>query len=458
MNNYFEGHTEFECETEPVGFASVELRDGQQSLIATRMRTEDMLPILPKMDQVGYESMEVWGGATFDSAIRYLQEDPWERLRAIKKLVKKTPLRMFLRGQNLVGYIQYPDDIVEHFIAAAAKAGIDIFLTFDGLNDTRNCETVFKAVKKAGKKIEANIIYTISPVHNLEKYVEIAKKYEAMGAEAIHIEDTAGLLDPVSAGTMIKSMKQNIQVPIHLQCHCTGGMADMTYWEAAKAGVDVLDVDVASFALGTSHPPVESILVALRNTPRAAKLDLRLLSEIKAYFQMIRAKYKEFTSKFTGVDISVLKHQIPGGMLSNLENQLKQLNILDKLDQVLQEAEFVRQDLGYPPLATPFSQIVGVQAVMNVMLKERYKMLPKETKEYIRGAYGKTPGIVKSELLKKVLQGKDLITCRPGELLAPAYEKCKTEIGNLAQNEEDIITYALFGETAKEFLKKKYQK
>jgi pyruvate/oxaloacetate carboxyltransferase len=440
----------------PVRFASVELRDGQQSLLATRMRTEDMLPIMTKMDEAGYDSIEMWGGATFDSCIRFLNEDPWDRIRAIKSLVKKTPLRMFLRGQNLVGYVQYPDDVVEHFIAAAAKAGIDIFLTFDGLNDTRNCETVFRAVKKAGKKVEANIIYTKSPVHTIQKYVDIAKKYEEMGAEAIHIEDTAGIMDPVSAGELISAIKAEVSVPVHLQCHCTGGMADLAYWEAARAGVDVLDVDVASMALGTSHPAAESMLESLKSTTRAPRMNQSVLAEINAHFARIRPKYEEYLSKFTGVNIGVLRHQIPGGMLSNLENQLKQMNMADRLDEVLAEAAEVRKDLGYPPLATPFSQIVGVQATMNVMMKSRYKMMPKETMNYIRGLYGKVPGTISDELIAKIPKTKPFVSCRPGDLLDPGYEKAKREIGTLAHSEEDVITYALFGETAREYLTRKY--
>ncbi len=440
----------------PVKFASVELRDGQQSLIATRMRTADMFPILEEMDAAGYDSIEMWGGATFDTCIRFLQEDPWERIRAIKKIVTRTPLRMFLRGQNLVGYLQYPDDVVEHFIAAAANAGIDIFLTFDGLNDTRNCETVFKAVKKAGKRIEANIIYTKSPVHNLDAYVEIARTYESMGAEAIHIEDTAGIMDPVAAYQLIAAVKKAVHVPVHLQCHCTGGMADLAYWEAVKAGVDVLDVDVASMAMGISHPAAESMLVALQGSSRAPQMDLSLLAEISAYFQTLQPKYQAYRSQFTGVDIGVLRHQIPGGMLSNLENQLKQMGMADRLEAVLQEAIKVRKDLGYPPLATPFSQIVGAQATLNVLMQKRYQMMPKETMNYIQGLYGKVPGPIAPELYQKIGKNKQRITCRPADLLEPGWEKVRQEIGSLAHNEEDCITYALFGETAREFLKKKY--
>lgn len=440
----------------PVKISSVEFRDGQQSLIATRMRTEDMLPILAKMDEVGYACMEMWGGATFDACIRFLKQDPWERVRQFKQVVKKTPLRMLLRGQNLLGYRQYPDDVVERFVAAAAAAGIDIFLIFDGLNDTRNCQAALKAVKKAGKRAEANILYTVSPVHNIETYVKLAQEFEAMGMEAIHLEDMAGMVDPVSVGEAIRAIKAAVRVPVHFQSHCTGGMADIAYWEAVRAGADVIDVDVSSFALGTSHPPAESMVVALRNTPWDTKIDLNLLSEINDYFLQLREKYKEFESKFTGVDISVLKHQIPGGMLSNLESQLRQMDMLHRIEEVLKEVAVVRKDLGYPPLGTPFSQIVGVQATMNVMCGQRYKMMPKETRAYIRGAYGRTPGFVSPELIKMVLEDEPIMTCRPADLLEPEYEKLKEQVGALARSEEDVLTYALFETVATEYLKTKY--
>ena len=440
----------------PVKLSSVEFRDGQQSLIATRMRTEDMLPILEKMDQVGYDCIEMWGGATFDSCIRYLKEDPWERVREFKKIVKKTPLRMLLRGQNLLGYHQYPDDLVERFVSAAAAAGIDIFLIFDGLNDTRNCKTAVDAVKKAGKRAEANILYTLSPVHSIENYVKLACEFEAMGVEAIHLEDMAGMVDPVSVGEAIQAIKKAVHVPVHFHSHCTGGMADIAYWEAVQAGADVIDVDVSAFALGASHPPAESMVVALKNTPWDTKIDLGLLSQVNDYFLQMRQKYKDVESKFTGVDISVLQHQIPGGMLSNLESQLDQMNMLHRIDEVLEEVAVVRKDLGYPPLGTPFSQIVGVQATMNVMSGQRYKMIPKETKAYVRGAYGKTPGSIDPDLVKAVLGDEPMLTCRPADLLEPGYEAAKAEVGALARTEEDVLTYALFKGVAVEFLKAKY--
>lgn len=440
----------------PVKLSSVDFRDGQQSLLATRMTTADMLPILGKMDQVGYSCMEMWGGATFDSCIRFLDEDPWERVRRFKAYVKKTPLRMLLRGQNLVGYRQYPDDIVERFVFAAADAGMDIFLIFDGLNDLRNCEAATKAVLRAGKIPEANILYTISPVHSIETYVKIAVGFEKMGMQAIHLEDMAGMVQPVSVGSAIRAIKAAISVPLHFHSHCTGGMADIAYWEAIHAGVDVIDVDISALALGTSHPPAESLVVALQNTPWATGIALGLLAEINAYFLQIREKYKIFESKFTGVDISVLHHQVPGGMLSNLESQLKEMGVGDRLDAILKEVAIVRKDFGYPPLGTPFSQIVGTQATMNVITGERYSILPDESIAYIQGKYGKTPGAVAPELLRQILGDEKPLDFRPADLLAPEYEMMRTNSAAFARTEEDILTYAMFPVVAEAFLRKKY--
>ncbi len=439
-----------------VKLSSVEFRDGQQSLLATRMTTADMLPVLEKMDRVGYVCMEMWGGATFDSCIRFLGEDPWERVRRFKRIVQKTPLRMLLRGQNLVGYRQYPDDVVERFVAAAAGVGIDVFLIFDGLNDLRNCEAATQAVLRAGKKPEANILYTLSPVHTTEKYVDLAVSFEKMGMEAIHLEDMAGMVDPVSVGETIRAIKAAISVPLHFHSHCTGGMADIAYWEAVHAGADVIDVDVSALALGTSHPPAESLVVALKNTPWATGVDLGLLAEINDYFMQLRKKYKEFESRFTGVDISVLRHQVPGGMLSNLERQLKDMGMADRLDEILVETAAVRKDFGYPPLGTPFSQIVGAQATMNVMTGERYAMLANESMDYIKGNYGKTPGAVAPELLRQVLGEAEPLSCRPADLLEPEYEKMKAESAAFARSDEDVLSYAMFPAVAESFLKKKY--
>ncbi|MBP2666290.1 MAG: oadA [Firmicutes bacterium] len=440
----------------PVRISSVEFRDGQQSLLATRLKTADMLPILPKMDLAGFCSMEMWGGATFDSCIRFLQEDPWERVRAFKKEMKNTPLRMLLRGQNVVGYNQYPDDIVELFVQKAAEAGIDIFLVFDGLHDLRNCETAIRAALKTGKAVEGNLLYTVSPVHDIDLYVRVAREFEQMGVQAIHFEDMAGQLKPEVAYEAIRAIKAAINIPLHVHCHCTGGMADMAYWEAIRAGVDVIDTDISALSLGTAHPPTESFVVALQDTARDTGMKLDLLAEINAYFLKLRGQYKEFESKFTGVDISVLRHQVPGGMLSNLESQLKQMNALDRIDEVLEEVHHVRRDFGYPPLGTPFSQIVGAQATMNVLLGERYKIVSREAKDYIKGLYGKPPGDIAPELANKVLGDESRITCRPADLLEPGYEKLKTEIGALARTDEDVLTYAMFPGVAPDFLRNKY--
>ena len=436
--------------------SSVEFRDGQQSLLATRVRTADMLPILEKVDEVGYAAVEMWGGATFDSCIRFLNEDPWERVREFKKRLRKTPLRMLLRGQNLLGYRQYADDVVELFVKKAAEAGIDIFLVFDGLHDTRNCETAIRAALKTGKAVEANLLYTDSPVHTIADYVAIARRYVELGCQAIHFEDMAGQLAPDVAYKAVKALKSAIDVPLHIHCHCTGGMADMAYWEAIRAGVDVIDTDVSALSLGTAHPPLESFIVALRNTPWDTGLDLDLVGEINAHFMDIREKYREFESKFTGVDISVLKHQIPGGMLSNMEKQLRDMKIESRIGEVFAEVHKVRQEFGYPPLGTPFSQIVGAQATMNVMFGERYKMVSKEVREYLSGYYGKPPGEIDAELLRSVLGDERPITCRPADLIEPQLEKLRAEAADVARNEEDLMTYAMFPDVARKFLKVKY--
>lgn len=443
--------------SKPLGITSVDLRDGQQSLLATRVKTEDMLPILEKMDKVGFTSVEAWGGATFDVCVRYLKEDPWDRLREIKKRMPNTPIRMLLRGQNLLGYRHYADDIVEKFVEKASEAGIDIFLIFDILGDLRNCETAVRAVKKAGKIAEGQIGYATGEIYSMDLYAKLAKEFEAMGIEALHIEDASGLIVPDIAYELIRVLKEAVKIPVHIHCHSTSGLADLAYWEAIRAGVDVIDTDFSALSLGTAHPPTESFVVALKDKPLDTGLDLELLEEINNYFLGIRKKYKEFESSFTGVDISVFRHQIPGGMLSNLESQLKQMGMIDKLDKVLQETYQVRKDFGYPPLGTPMSQIVGAQAAMNVIAGERYKMIPKETKDYIRGMYGKPLGQIDEELEKKVLNSTERITCRPADLLEPEFEKMKNEIGDLAKNDEDVLTYTLFPQTAREFLKIKYK-
>ncbi|MFA6504649.1 MAG: pyruvate carboxylase subunit B [Treponemataceae bacterium] len=445
----------FECDKR-LRLASCDLRDGQQSLLATRLKTEDMIPILGKLDDVGFICAEVWGGATFDVCLRYLNEDPWDRLRTIKSHMHKTPLRMLLRGQNLLGFKQYPDDIVERFIAKSAEAGMDIFLIFDILGDMRNCETAIKAVKKARKTAEGEISYAIGPVYDMALYAKQSQQLEKMGCEAIHVEDGSGILTPERAYELTKTLKRAVDVPVHLHCHSTGGLADLAYWEAIKAGVDVVDTNLSALALGTAQPPTESFVVALRETSRDTGLDLGLLEEINAYLLTLRKKYKEFESSFTGVDIGVFHHQVPGGMLSNLESQLKGMGAAERMGEVLREVYAVRKDFGYPPLGTPMAQIVGVQATMNVLGGERYKMVPTESKNYVKGMYGTPPGDIDPDVAKKVLGDESRLTCRPADTLEPAYERCKTEIGDLARTEEDVLSYAMFPQVAKDFLTKKY--
>lgn len=445
-----------DCSPRKLGVSSVEYRDGQQSLLGTRIRGEDFYPILEQVDKIGFASVEMWGGATFDVAMRYLNEDPWNRIREFKKRMPRTPLRMFLRGQNLVGYRQYPDDIVEHFVLAAASAGIDIFLIFDGLNDVRNCEAAIRAVKKAGKTAHGNIIYTVSPVHTVETFVNIALDFQKLGVSAVQVEDTAGSMTPGAAYDLISALKKALDVPVLLQCHSTAGMAQLAYWEAIRAGVDGVDLDIAALSMGTSHPPMESMIVALKDSPIETGISLEQLAPINAHFKMLREKYKEFESKFVGADVGVLQHQVPGGMMSNLELQLRQMKASNRIDEILQEVVNVRRDLGYPPLATPFSQIVGAQATVNVMTKARYKMMSTEAKELVCGRYGRVPGKIADEVYKAVMINREPITCRPADLIEPAYEKTRAECAGFARTEEDILSYALFPNIAEPFLKAKY--
>lgn len=440
----------------PVKFNSVEFRDGQQSLFATRMTTADMVPLLNAMDQVGYDSMEMWGGATFDVAVRFLKEDPWDRIREFKKYVKNTPLKMVLRGQNLVGYKAYPDDIVEKFVEKAADAGIDVFLIFDALQDLRNCESAFRAVKKAGKKIEGSIQYNISPFHTIEKFVENGKEQEKMGVSLLHVEDMAGLMTPAAAYDLIKALKAELHVPIHLHCHCTGGMAEMSYWEAIRAGVDGLDVCVSSMSMGPAHPPIESFAAALKGTSRDPHIDVAQFKAINEGFLALRKKYAQFETKLIGVDVGCLEHQIPGGMLSNLENQLTAMKLYDRLPQVLEEVTRVRADMGYPPLATPSSQMCGAQATTNVLTGQRYLMVSNEIKDYCRGMYGIPPGPIAPELLSAALGDEKPGTKKPADMLAPGFETARAAAGPLARTEEDVLTYALFPTYAPEFLRTKY--
>lgn len=424
--------------------------------MATRMTTEDMIPLMTRMDQVGYDSIEMWGGATFDVCVRFLQEDPWERIRTFKKHVKNTPLKMVLRGQNLVGYKAYPDDIVEKFIAKAAEAGIDVFLIFDALQDLRNCEVAFNAVKKAGKKIEGSLQYNISPFHTTEVFVENALQQQNMGASLLHIEDMAGLMTPQVAFELVTALKKTLKIPVHLHCHGTGGMAEMAYWEGIRAGVDGIDVCVSSMSVATSQPPIESFLTVLRGTSRDPRINLNQFKSINEDFHALRVKYAEYETKAMGIDVNCLEHQVPGGMMSNLENQLKAMKVYDRLPEIMEEVSRVRADMGYPPLATPSSQICGAQATTNVLTGKRYAMISKELKEYCKGMYGTPPGPISPDLLKRVLGDENPLEDRPSKFLEPGFEKAKSEAGTLAKTEEDVLTYALFPNTAPNYLRKKY--
>ncbi|MBU4075922.1 MAG: sodium-extruding oxaloacetate decarboxylase subunit alpha [Euryarchaeota archaeon] len=432
------------------------LRDAHQSLIATRMRTRDMLPIAGKMDEIGFFSLEVWGGATFDSSIRYLNEDPWDRLRALKKTIKKTPLQMLLRGQNLVGYRHYSDDIVVKFVEHAAESGVDIFRIFDAVNDIRNMEVSIKTAKRVGAHVQGTVCYTISPVHTIPLYVKMAKELEEMGCDSLCIKDMAGLISPKNAFDLIKAMKEEISIPIDLHSHCTSGMAPMSYMFACEAGVNILDTAFSPFAWGTSQPPTETTVAALQGTPYDTGLDLSLLTEIKKYFEDIKEKYRGILDPISErIDTNVLKYQIPGGMLSNLVSQLKEQNALDKYEAVLAEMPRVREELGYPPLVTPTSQIVGTQAVLNVLMGERYKVVPKEVRDYVKGLYGRTPAPISKEILAKILGDDKPITVRPADLLPPELDRATKEAQDLGivKKPEDILTYALYPAIAPKFLR-----
>ncbi len=430
------------------------LRDSHQSLIATRMSTDEMLPIVEKIDQVGYHSLECWGGATFDACMRFLNEDPWERLRKIRDKAKNTKLQMLLRGQNLLGYKHYADDVVDYFVQKAIANGMDIIRIFDALNDPRNVERSIKACKREGGHAQACFSYTISPFHSLEQFVKDAKTFENMGADSICIKDMAGLLIPYTAYELVKALKENIKVPIQLHTHYTSGVASMTYLKAIEAGVDVVDCAISPLAMGTSQPPTEPLVATLKDTKYDTGYDIKLLSEIASYFSKLREKYLEsglMNTKVMGVDINTLIYQVPGGMLSNLVSQLKQAGKDDKLLEVLQEVPKVREDLGFPPLVTPSSQIVGTQAVLNVLMGERYKMVPKETKGLVKGEYGKTPAPIKDEIVKKIIGDDERITCRPADLIPNELDKIREEVAEYMEQEEDVLTYAMFPQVAKKF-------
>ncbi|HPU58664.1 MAG TPA: oxaloacetate decarboxylase subunit alpha [Candidatus Avimonas sp.] len=442
-----------------VGITETILRDAHQSLIATRMTTEEMLPALEILDDIGYHSIECWGGATFDACLRFLDEDPWERLRILRKKMPKTKLQMLFRGQNMLGYRHYADDIVEYFVQKSVANGIDIIRIFDALNDIRNLETSIKAARKEkGAHVQVAISYTTSPVHNIEYFVKYAKDLENTGADSICIKDMAGLLTPYETYELVKALKENVKIPIQLHSHFTAGIADMVMLKGIEAGADVIDTALSPLAMGTSHPATESMVAALAGTEYDTGLDLKKLNEATRYFYTLRRKYMEsglLNPKMLEVDTNALIYQVPGGMLSNLVSQLKQAGQEDKLEQVLQEVPRVRQDSGYPPLVTPTSQIVGTQAVLNVISGERYKMVTKEFKGLVKGEYGKTPVPVDPEFVKKIIGDEEPITCRPADLLEPELDKMRKEVSEWYEQEEDILTYAQFGQVAVKFFEKR---
>ena len=435
------------------------LRDAHQSQAATRMRIEDMLPACEVLDQAGYWSLECWGGATFDACIRFLDEDPWERLRTLRKALPNTRLQMLLRGQNLLGYRHYADDVVEAFVKKSIECGIDVVRVFDALNDPRNMEVAMKTVKKYGALCEAAISYTTSPVHDDEYFVNLAVQLQEMGADTICIKDMANLLLPMTAYTLVKKMKEKVTVPIHLHTHNTTGTGAMVYLMAALAGVDIIDTALSPLASGTSQPATESLVAAFAGTPRDTGIDLKKLNKAAAHFKNVAQRLQDegiLNPKVLRVDPNTLLYQVPGGMLSNLLNQLKQANAEDKFEEVLQEVPRVRKDFGYPPLVTPTSQIVGSQAVLNVISGERYKMFPKESKMLLKGEYGKLPGEVNEEVRRKALGDEEIITCRPADLLEPEMDKLREETKGYAKTDEDVLCWALFPQVAPGYLKKKY--
>ena len=437
------------------------LRDAHQSQAATRMKTEDMLPACEALDKVGFWSLECWGGATFDSCMRFLNEDPWERLRALKKAMPNTKLQMLFRGQNILGYKHYADDVVEAFCQKSIENGIDVVRVFDALNDTRNLEKAIKSIKTYGGHCEAALSYTTSPVHNEEYFVTLAMKLEEMGADSICIKDMANLLLPMDAYSLVKKLKERVSVPIHLHTHNTSGTGDMTNLMAVQAGVDIVDCALSPLSNGTSQPTTESLVATLKGTERDTGLDLKLLSDAAVHFRGIAAKLKEQGSldpKVLNVDTNTLLYQVPGGMLSNLMGQLKDNGAEDRLYEVLAEVPRVRKDFGYPPLVTPTSQIVGTQAVLNILLGERYKMITKESRGLLKGEYGTLPAEVNEDVRKKAIGDEEVITVRPADLLEPELEKYTNEAGELAKSEEDVLSYALFPQVAKTFLENRGKK
>ncbi|XQU09259.1 sodium-extruding oxaloacetate decarboxylase subunit alpha [Halomonas sp. LY9] len=453
----------------PLGITDVVLRDAHQSLFATRLRLDDMLPIAEKLDKVGYWSLETWGGATFDACIRYLGEDPWERIRALKEAMPNTPQAMLLRGQNLLGYRHYADDVVDKFVERAKTNGVDVFRVFDAMNDPRNLERAIKAVRQVGGHAQGTISYTVSPVHTLDSWVDLAKTIAAMGADSLAIKDMAGLLTPYTAYDLVTRLKKELSIPVHLHCHATTGLSTSTILKAVEAGIDNVDTSISSMSMTYGHSPTESVVAMLKDTDRDTGLDLELLEDIAGYFREVRKKYASFEGSLRGIDSRILVAQVPGGMLTNMESQLKEQGAGDKLDDVLGEIPRVREDLGFIPLVTPTSQIVGTQAVMNVMMGERYKSISKEVQALLKGEYGSAPAPFNAELQKRVLEGGEPITCRPADNLSPEMDKLATELKQkasadsirLAENEreiDDVLTYALFPQIGLKFLKNRDNK
>ncbi len=449
-------------DSKKLGITDVVLRDAHQSILATRMRIDDMLPIAEKLDQVGYWSLESWGGATFDSCIRFLGEDPWDRIREFKKAMPKTPHQMLLRGQNLLGYRHYADDVVEKFVERAATNGVDVFRVFDAMNDPRNLDTALKAVKKQGKHAQGTLSYTTSPVHTLESWVDLAKQIEDMGADSIAIKDMAGVLTPYDAFELVSRLKAQTDLEVQLHAHATSGLSDMTILKAVEAGIDRVDTAISSMSMTYGHTATESIVAALAGTERDTGINLLLLEEIAAYFRQVRKKYAKFEGALKGTDSRILVAQVPGGMLTNMENQLREQGASDKFDDVLKEIPRVREDLGYIPLVTPTSQIVGTQAVLNVLTGERYKSISKETQGILKGEYGAAPAAMNAELQARVLDGKEAITCRPADLIENEMDKVIADVEKLAKDEgltlsadkiDDALTYAMFPQIAPKFLK-----
>ncbi|MGX7210295.1 oxaloacetate decarboxylase subunit alpha [Enterococcus innesii] len=431
------------------------LRDGQQSLIATRMPTSDMLPILKTMDQAGYHALEMWGGATFDACLRFLNEDPWERLRAIRKEVKKTKLQMLLRGQNLLGYKNYADDVVADFVTKSVENGIDILRLFDALNDVRNLETAIRATKAAGGHCQTAISYTTSQIHTVDYFVDLANKMANLGADSICIKDMAGVLTPQTGYELVSRIKDAVDLPLEVHTHATSGIAEMTYLKVAEAGADIIDTAISSFAGGTSQPATESVAIALEDCGFATGLDLQKVAEIAEHFNPVRDRFREeglLNPKVKDIEPKTLIYQVPGGMLSNLLSQLTEQGLQDKYEEVLAEVPKVRADLGYPPLVTPLSQMVGTQALMNVISGERYKLVPSEIKDYVKGLYGQSPAPISDEIKETIIGDAEVITVRPADLLAPQLPAFREEIAEYAKSEEDVLMYALFPQQAQDFL------